>query len=333
MPELRFNVVTKDWVIIAPERAKRPEDFIKKEGPGEPLPPFKENCPFCPGHEHLTPPETYRRGPGDSWLVRSIPNKFSALTREGVLEGTSAGLKRTMSGVGLHDVIIESPLHNQPPALLSPEGFLELMKAYQDIYRLFYRDQRVKMVILFKNHGVAAGTSLEHPHSQIVGTPVIPPQIGNRIDEAKRHFEEAGECLYCQILSEELNDRDRLVVETEQFLSFVPFAALSPFHIWTFPKRHLASFDALSEDELPGLSRVLREVLQRLYFGLDNPDYNLVLRSVPDPSGDNPFFHFYFALVPRLTKAAGFELGSGMYINTQPPEKDAALLREVRIPD
>jgi UDPglucose--hexose-1-phosphate uridylyltransferase len=333
MPEIRFNVVTKDWVIIAPERAKRPEDFIKKGGQGEPLPAFRENCPFCPGHEHLTPPETYRRGAAEAWSVRSIPNKFSALAREGTLEESVTGLKRTLPGVGLHDVIIESPLHNQPPALLPPDGFLELMKAYRDIYRLFYQDPRVKMVILFKNHGVAAGTSLEHPHSQIVGTPVIPPQIGYRIEESKRYFEDTGECLYCKILAEEFQDGDRIVVESEQFVSFVPYAALSPFHIWTFPKRHMASFESISEGELTGLSQVLREVLKRLYFGLDNPDYNLVLRSVPDPSKNNAFFHFYFAIVPRLTKAAGFELGSGMYINTQLPEKDAAFLREVRVPD
>jgi UDPglucose--hexose-1-phosphate uridylyltransferase len=332
MPELRFNLITKDWVIVAPERAKRPEDFIKKAVQCDPLPPYKEGCPFCPGQEHLTPPETYRVGSADTWSVRSIPNKFSALSREGLLERQISGIKRIMTGVGLHDVIIENPLHNAPPAVLSREAFHQIMKAYRELYRIFYQDPRVKMVILFKNHGMAAGTSLEHPHSQIVGTPVIPPQIGYRIEESKRYFEDTGECLYCKMISDELKDRERIIIESGQAVAFVPYAALSPFHTWIFPKRHTASLEAISDPELEDLGRVLKAVLERFYYGLDNPDYNLVLRSIPDPGGDNEFFHFYFAIVPRLTKAAGFELGSGMYINTQLPEKDAAFLRGVPIP-
>lgn len=332
MPELRFNLITKDWVIVAPERAKRPEDFIKKAVQGDPLPAYKESCPFCPGQEHLTPPETYRVGSAGTWSVRSIPNKFSALSREGSLERQISGIKRTMTGVGLHDVIIENPLHNAPPAVLPQEAFNQVMKAYRDLYRIFYQDPRVKTVILFKNHGLAAGTSLEHPHSQIVGTPVIPPQIGYRIEESKRYFEDTGECLYCKMISDELKDQERIIIESAQMVAFVPYAALSPFHTWIFPKRHMASLEAISDLELADLGQVLKEVLERFYYGLDNPDYNLVLRSIPDPRGDNEFFHFYFAIVPRLTKAAGFELGSGMYINTQLPEKDAAFLRGVKIP-
>jgi UDPglucose--hexose-1-phosphate uridylyltransferase len=333
MPELRFNLVTRDWVIIAPERAKRPEDFIKKEESEKLLPSYKDSCPFCPGNEHLTPPETFRVGTNETWRVRSIPNKFSALVREGPLERRISGIKRVMAGVGLHDVIIETPFHNTPPALLSPGGFHDLIRSYKYMYQLFYQDPRIKMVILFKNHGTWAGTSLEHPHSQIVGTPVIPPQIGYRIEESKRYIEETGECLFCKVASDELKDRERIILETDHFISFVPFAALSPFHIWIFPKRHMASLESISDMELEDLSRVLREVLQRLYFGLENPDYNLVLRSIPDPLGHNEFFHFYFVIVPRITKVAGFELGSGMYINTQSPERDAAFLREVNIPE
>jgi UDPglucose--hexose-1-phosphate uridylyltransferase len=318
---------------MAPERAKRPEDFIKKNVVRGQLPDFKESCPFCPGHEHLTPPETYRLGSGDSWQVRSIPNKFSALAREGELSRQREGLKRTMNGVGLHDVIIENPLHNGFPALIPLSGVQDLFRVYRALYRLFYQDPRVKTVILFKNNGAAAGTSLEHPHSQIVGTPVIPPQIRYRIEEAQKYHEDTGECLYCRILAEELEDRGRIVLETEHFVAFVPYAALSPFHIWIFPRRHMASFDALTEAELLDMASALQQTLQRLYYGLDDPDYNYVLRSLPDPQGNIEYFHFYLAIVPRLTKAAGFELGSGMYINTQLPEKDAEFLRGVRIPD
>ena len=332
MPELRFNLVTKDWVIMAPERAKRPEDFITKGvGRGE-LPPYKESCPFCPGHENLTPPENFRLGTGEAWRVRSIPNKFSALAREGDLHRSIEGIKRTMAGVGLHDVIIENPLHNGFPAVISLAAIQDLFRAYHEMYRQFYQDPRVKMVILFKNNGAAAGTSLEHPHSQIVGTPVIPPQIRYRIDEASKYCDDTGQCLYCRILADELADRSRIVLETEHFVAFVPYAALSPFHLWIFPRRHMASFDALSERERNDMASALQQVLRQLYYGLDDPDYNYVLRSLPDSQGTNEYFHFYLAIVPRLTKAAGFELGSGMYINTQLPEKDAEFLRSVQIP-
>jgi len=333
MPELRFNLVTKDWVIMAPERAKRPEDFIKKNVERGQLPPFKESCPFCPGHENLTPPETYRLGTVDSWQVRSIPNKFSALSREGELLRQMDGIKRTMAGVGLHDVIIENPLHNGFPAVIPLAGMQDIFRTYRALYRQFYQDSRVKMVILFKNNGAAAGTSLEHPHSQIVGTPVIPPQIRYRIEEAQKYHDDTGECLYCRILGGELKDRNRIILETEHFVAFVPYAALTPFHTWIFPRRHMASFDAMTEAELLDMASALQQALQRLYYGLDDPDYNYVLRSLPDPQGNIEYFHFYMAIVPRLTKAAGFELGSGMYINTQLPEKDAEFLRGVRIPD
>ncbi|MBI5586177.1 MAG: galactose-1-phosphate uridylyltransferase [Deltaproteobacteria bacterium] len=333
MPELRFNLVTKDWVIMAPERAKRPEDFIKKNIERGELPAFKESCPFCPGNEQRTPLETYRWDRGDSWQVRSIPNKFSALTREGELTRQMDGLKRTMSGVGLHDVIIENPRHNGFPAVIADWEIKDTFQVYRELYRRFYLDPRVKMVILFKNNGAAAGTSLEHPHSQIVGTPVTPPQIRYRIEEAQKYYDDTGECLYCRILREELTGKNRIVLENDHVVAFVPYAALSPFHIWIFPKRHMASFDLLTRSEQEALALALQEILQRLYYGLDDPDYNFVLRSVPDPQGTNEHFHFYFAVVPRLTKAAGFELGSGMYINTQLPEKDAEFLRGVQLPD
>lgn len=333
MPELRFNLVTKDWVIMAPERAKRPEDFIKKNVDRGELPDFKESCPFCPGHEHLTPAETFRWGTAEAWQVRSIPNKFSALAREGDLARQMDGIKRTMSGVGLHDVIIENPRHNGFPAVITLKEMQDIFQVYREVYRRFYQDPRVKMVILFKNNGAAAGTSLEHPHSQIVGTPVIPPQIRYRIEEALKYLDDTGECLYCRILSDELKEKNRVVLETEHFAAFVPYAALSPFHTWIFPKRHLASFDLMTESEQDDMASALQQVLQRLYYGLDDPDYNFVLRSLPDPQGTNEHFHFYIAVVPRLTKAAGFELGSGMYINTQLPEKDAEFLRGVKIPD
>jgi UDPglucose--hexose-1-phosphate uridylyltransferase len=218
MSELRFNLVTRDWVIIAPERSNRQKDFIHKEDNGHLIPPYKKSCPFCPGNEYMTPPETYRVGSTETWQVRSIPNKFSALEREGPLGRRISGIKRTMAGVGLHDVIIETPAHNTPPALLIPEAFHDLILTYKHMYQMFYQDLRIKMVILFKNHGIWAGTTLEHPHSQIVGTPVIPPQIGYRIEESKRYVEETGECLSCKVLTDELKGRERIILETDCYV-------------------------------------------------------------------------------------------------------------------
>jgi UDPglucose--hexose-1-phosphate uridylyltransferase len=332
MPELRLNLITGDWVIIATERAKRPEEFVHRHEK-----PVAANhsptCPFCPGNEDNTPGEQLRFGDaGGTWLVRSVPNRYAALTPEGSIDRQGSGLRRFLQGVGQHEVIIESPAHQQTLALLPTEHVELVLAAYVDRLRGFYSDRRIEHVIVFKNHGEAAGTSLEHPHSQIVGMPVMPGQLRDRLGEALRYYGDHGECLYCRSLREELAEGVRIVDENELFAVFVPYAALSPFHLWLYPKRHSAYFGAITDVERRGLAEILRTTLRRLYFGLDDPAYNLVVRSLAPCDTEVKHFHWYLSIIPRVSKAAGFELGTGMFINTSLPEASARFLHEVQLP-
>ena len=298
------------------------------------MPAHVETCPFCTGNEHKTPAETFRlTNPDGTWSVRSVPNKFSALTPEGEIIKKKTDFKQCISGVGLHEVIIETPAHNTTTALLPLNHIEQILLTYKNRQLAFYEDERVEHVIIFKNHGAGAGTSLEHPHSQIVGTPVFPGQVMNRMSEALRnyYYVDFGECLYCTYMHGEMNDGERIVSENESFVAFVPYAALSPFHVWIFPKQHSACFGHITDIELTRLADTLKDVLLRLYIGLDNPDFNYVVRSLSTLGADTKYFHWYISVIPRITQSAGFELGTGMYINTALPEESARFLRDVRV--
>ncbi len=327
MPELRQNLITRDWVIIATERAKRPRDFTRPADGGAARPAYREDCPFCPGNEHLCTPEIFRLdGPG-GWKARIVPNKFPALSPDGERERRADGIFRSVTGVGVHEVIIETPRHDMHPALLPLDGLADLLGVYKRRYAEIRADKRMEAVIIFKNHGAAAGTSLEHPHSQVAATPVVPFQFRSRLEEAIRYFDDTGECVFCRTLREELSDGARIVFETEHFAAFIPYAALSPFHIWIFPRRHAASYDEITEEETADLALNLKTVLAKLYHGLNNPDYNYSVRSIPTHYHYTDFFHWYLTVIPRVNKAAGFEMGSGMFINPALPEKSAEFLR------
>ncbi len=331
MPELRLNLITKEWVIISTERAKRPEEF-KTRRERKALPEIVDTCPFCPGNESKTPDEIFRISDDGGWKLRVVPNKFAALNRGIEKIRINDGYKHTITGFGVHDVLIETPVHNMPMALLPLNHVTDIIRAYKRRFIELYSDTRIGHVIIFKNHGEGAGTSLEHPHSQIVGTPVTPFQIRSRLEEAIRFFDITGECMVCKTMSEEKKDGTRIVLETNHFLTFNPYAALSPFHTWIFPKRHFATFSEITEDEISDLALNLRTTLAKFYFGLDNPDFNFVIRSNRPKDATSEFFHWYISIVPRLTMAAGFELGSGMFINTALPEESAEFLRKVEIP-
>jgi len=332
MPEIRSNPITGDWVIIATERAKRPEEFTQRTARPE-LPARAPECPFCPGNEGMTPEEQYRiPAPDGGWLVRAVPNRFAALTSEGAAERHVNGFRTCLDGVGLHEVIVETPAHDATMARLALPHLEQVLHVYRHRLRAFYKDRRIEHVILFKNHGEAAGTSLVHPHSQIVGMPVLPNQLRARLEEAMRHWGNFGECLYCRTLREELRDGARVVAQNASFAAFVPYAALSPFHVWIFPRHHIACFGDVTDPQLADLAVVLRDVLLRLHVGLNDPDYNFVIRSLSPQEGALKYFHWYISLVPRVTKSAGFELGTGMFINTAMPERSAEFLRCVSLP-
>jgi UDPglucose--hexose-1-phosphate uridylyltransferase len=236
-----------------------------------------------------------------------------------------------MNGVGIHDVIVEAPEHNLTTALMEPEQLVRVVECYRQLYLSAVQDPRVEQVLLFKNHGAAAGTSLEHPHSQMVATPVVPANIRDRMAHAMNFYDEHRECVFCRMIREELQSGERLLLNTDHFIAFIPYAAFSPFHIWALPKRHIPSFPQIEREEINDFARLLRDLMLMLYRGLDNPDFNYVIRSLPGAPRRNAFFHWYLSIVPRVSKAAGFELGTGMYINTALPEESAAFLRGVRL--
>jgi UDPglucose--hexose-1-phosphate uridylyltransferase len=330
MPELRLNLITREWVIIATERAKKPDYFMQKRN-RKILPAFLTSCPFCQGNEHKTPDEIMRIPNNESWLVRVIPNKFAALSSEGQRLRINEGLKHLVPGVGKHEVIIENPSHNIPTALLSIENIITVIKTYRERFIAVYNNPLVKHVIIFKNQGDTSGTSIMHPHSQLIGTPVTPLQVQDRISEARRYFDHMGECIMCVSLRDECSDSRRIVLDTEHFISFIPYAALSPFHTWIFPKRHHATFGDIYDVEIIDLAHHLKTILSKLYYGLENPDFNYVIRSESPKESGCEYFHWYLSIVPRVSQSSGFELGSGMYTNSSIPEEIAEFLRNVKI--
>ncbi len=331
MPEIRQNVITRDWVVIAHERAQRPHDY-RLPGDQQVTPPaHKDTCPFCPGHESACPPETSRLPLEGAWAVRSFPNKFPVLQSAGERQRWGDELYRRVSGVGHHEVVVLSPRHDLPLALLPTGQVRMIFRLLQQRYRTLRSDRRVESIILFQNHGVQAGSSLEHPHAQIAATPVVPFQHRARLEEAIRYYDNTGRCVFCHTLEQELAHGERVVCANHHFVAFVPWAALSPFHLWIFPRRHASAFDQVEPEELDGLADLTQEVLLRLYRAVGNPDYNFSIRCVPTHLGEVDFFHWYLPIVPRVYKAAGFEIGSGMFINPNLPEDDARHLRECRL--
>jgi len=331
MPELRQNFFTKEWVIIATERAKRPKELARQQPLKEPA-AFVANCPFCPGNEDKTPPESLRipaNGSGP-WQVRVVANKFAALARDAQPVRTIHRSRRSIGGFGVHDVIIETPDHSHTTALLDDAHVANVLRAYKSRYDELSLDSRIAHITIFKNHGLDAGTSLEHPHSQLIATPVISSQVRGRFQVALQHYDEFGECMFCQMIAEELTEEERIVLTTEHFVAFEPFASPTPFATYIMPRRHMANFGDVSAAEITDLSRVLRKVLGKLYHGLGNPDFNYTLRSAPAESHGVRYYHWYVSIIPRLTRVAGFELGSGMFINTVPPESAAEFLRNVK---
>lgn len=332
MPEIRQDPVSQRWVIIATERAKRPSDF---------KPPHKEKkgnvgCPFCPGHEKETPPEvlafrdvgTEPDTPG--WQVRVVPNKFAALTAGGEVAGERNGIYQTLSGTGVHEVIIEGPDHDTYFADLAPEHAVLVLKAWRQRYLQLERDERMHYVQLFKNHGPTAGASLEHPHSQLIATPLVPAAVTAEMTRIRAYWKEKDKCLFCDIVDAELKTGTRVIAFNDEFLAFCPFASRFPMEMWIIPRRHQASFGACEDDQLVQLAAILQETLSRLKQAANDPPFNLVLHTAPLRQGE-VIYHWHFEILPRLTIVAGFEWGTDMYINPTPPEIAAQSLNEISL--
>lgn len=331
MSELRLNLIAKEWVIIATEHAKKPEEFRQWKEKRY-LPEYLDSCPFCPGNEATTPNEIFRVEEAGTWKIRVIPNRLAVVSDK--VEGgrVNVGLRHSAIGVGRHEIIVESPIHNMSIPFLEIGDISGILKVYRDRFIEAYKDPKVEHVIIFKNQGEASGTTLQHPHSQLIGIPVVPQDIRARIEETMRYYNTTGDCLMCATINDELTDGKRIISATEHFVTFIPYAALSPFHTWIFPKRHMASFADIEDSEINDLAMALRTALSKLHYGLDNPDFNYVIRSEGPQKNHSKHFHWYLSIVPRLSQASGFALGSGMYINPSLPEKVASFMREVRLP-
>jgi UDPglucose--hexose-1-phosphate uridylyltransferase len=329
---LRYDVTTNDWVIFAPERMRRPHD-LKKAAPV--VPPSEGLCPFCPGNERLTGPEIYALRGGTApntpgWSVRVIPNKFPALRIEEDHHRHEDGpLFRFMGSCGAHEVIIETPEHDSVLALQPVEHVEFVLRTLQLRFNDLIGDTRFQTTVLFKNHGEGAGASLRHPHWQLIATPVVPRTLRLKHAVATDYFDQTGDCLYCVLLQEELAARQRVVAENDHYAAIVPYAAHVPFETWILPKGHRSSFGREEPHRIRPLAELLKIVLAKLYVGLENPDFNLTVNTAPRGDEDKRYFLWHMEILPRLTKPAGFELGSGMSINTVLPEEAARFLREV----
>jgi UDPglucose--hexose-1-phosphate uridylyltransferase len=330
MPELRKDPVSDRWVIIATDRSRRPGDFVR-----ETVPPTSSGrfCPFCPGHESKTPPEVlaYRNGSAPNqpgWSLRVVPNKFPVLGIEGDLNREGEGLFDKMEGIGAHEVVVEAPEHVVSMTDLTERSIEQVLWAFRDRVNDLKNDRRLKYVLLFKNHGEAAGATLEHTHSQLIALPVVPKRVQEELEVAKRYYKFKERCLFCDLIRQETKAGTRVVTETDRFIVLEPYAPRFPFETWILPRRHKSHFEDADGPELNNLAWVLRSTLRKLEKVLERPPYNIVFHTAPLQDTGSSHYHWHIEIIPKLTRVAGFEWGTGFYINPTPPEESAQFLRD-----
>ncbi|MCL4191587.1 MAG: galactose-1-phosphate uridylyltransferase [Thermoguttaceae bacterium] len=332
MPDLRKDPIVGRWVIVAKSRAKRPHDF-------ESSPRLRRGkfCPFCEGNEDSTPNEIIAyRNPGTQpnrkgWRVRVIPNKFPALEIEGDLQKRGEGIYDMMRGVGAHEVIIESPQHLVSTSQLAEENLREVLWVYRDRLVDLKRDNRLVYGMIFKNVGAAAGASLEHTHSQLIVTPIVPINVGEEMSGSLEFYNYRGRCVYCDMIQQELATEKRIVVDAPGFLAFCPFASRFPFETWVLPKAHSSHYENIQKNGIEELAGMMRLVIAKIEAALDQPAYNYIIHTAPFDTQEIRHYHWHIEIMPSLTRAAGFEWGTGFYINPVPPEEAAAFLRDIDV--
>lgn len=330
MSLLRYDLCTNDWVIFASERSRRPHDLA---GAPEAIASSPVECPFCPGHEALTGPEidavrdsASKNAP--DWKVRVIPNKFPALRIEEENRRCQEGaVFRYMGGCGAHEVIVESPDHERILANQPVEHVKLVLTQLQGRFNDLMGDRRFQAIVIFKNHGERAGTSLRHPHFQLIATPVVPQLLRTKHNIAADYFDQSGRSLFGVLLEEELSCGRRIIAENNEFAAFTPYASHVPFEVWICPRQHSASFGRATSVQLADLAHLLKLVLQKLDNGLKNPDYNMTINTAPRGDEYEDYFLWHLQILPRLTTPAGFEMGSGMSINPVLPEDAAQFLK------
>jgi len=343
MSELRHDPIQHRWVIIATDRSKRPTDFLADHTA------IAEGafCPFCPGHEDKTPPEIMAIRPDGSqpnrpgWEVRVIPNKFPALMIEGGLERKGMGIYDRMRGIGAHEVIVESPDHDLALADMPLDRFTTIVDTYRTRHEDLLRDPRFKYILIFKNHGATAGASLAHAHTQIIATPVTPRTVAVELESARGHHQLKERCLFCDVIDQEIDEGRRVVYLDDMYIAFAPYASRFPFEIMLAPRKHRHRLTDIEPGEVAGLARALKDVLSRLKSALKDPPYNFMFHTAPNTETTHKRahyweslefdFHWHVEILPRLTKVAGFEWGTGFYINPTAPEEAARFLKEIEL--
>ncbi len=328
MPEFRRDPITGRWVIIATERARRPQDFSRESV----VIKGGRFCPFCPGNESKTPPEVlaYRTSGGPNqpgWTLRVVPNKFPALRVEGDFDRQGDGIYDRMNGIGAHEVVIESPQHDLTMATMPEKAVEDVFWAYRDRFVDLKKDGRMRYILAFKNHGEAAGATLEHPHSQLIALPVLPRRVVEEMEGARKYFDLRDRCVYCDIIRQEVQTGSRVVLETEQFLVICPYASRFPFEVWIVPRRHVSHFENSDVATFRNLAWVLPVLLREIDKVLEHPAYNYMIHTAPIQDQELLHYHWHIELIPKLTRVAGFEWGTGFYINPTSPEEAANFLR------
>ncbi len=334
MPDLRKDPIVGRWVIIATDRAKRPQDFMREKDRSTGPAGFD---PFLAGNESATPSEilayresgTQRDKPG--WRVRVVPNKFPALQIEGHLSKRGDGIYDLMNGIGAHEVIIECPHYEESMARLTLDNIREIMWVYRDRMVDLKKDRRLVHGLVFKNKGALAGATIDHSHSQLIVTPVVPINVWEEMEGSLGFYNYRGRCIYCDMIQQELATGSRIVLDLPNFVVFCPFASRFPFETWILPKQHSSHFENIQRQQVEELGLVLKTVLCKLELALDDPPYNYLIHTAPFDTQELQHYHWHMEIMPRLTRVAGFEWGSGFYINPVLPEQAAAFLRDTDI--
>jgi UDPglucose--hexose-1-phosphate uridylyltransferase len=333
MGELRRDPITGRWVIVGTDN----NGFKLEDYYSEPNIKGKGVCPFCPGNEKMTPPEiiAHREGGGEpnspGWLTRVVSNKFPALQIEGDLNKRGIGIYDMTNGVGAHEVIIDNPDHNKEMADLHDHDVERIIWTYRNRSVDLRGDRRFKYILIFKNYGKPAGASLEHPHSQLIALPIVPKRVREELRGAQKYYEYKERCVFCDIISQEIQDGSRIIAENKHFVALTPFVSCFPFEFWVMPKAHESDFSYIQREEVLNFASILRESLLRVKVTLRDPSYNFIIHTSPIEDMESEDYHWHLEFMPKLTRLAGFEWGSGFYINPVDPNIAAKYLREAKI--
>jgi len=326
MAQLRRDPITRMWVVITNDHPKGPADYLPFKPPYQ-FPEPEGPCPFCPGHEALTPPEIYSIKKEKGWGVRVIPNKYPFFRIEGEFDRRPEGMYDVMEAIGAHEIVIEAPDHQKTLALMESSEIRKILQAYQERLLDLEKDQRFKQFLILKNY---PGIFNRHPHSHILAMPVVPRRIDEEIWGILDYYQRKERCIFCDILKEEILMKKRIILETVSFLVFAPFASRYPFETWIVPKRHRCDFHRLQEEEAEDLSLAIQSLFLRFHRLLSDPPYSLTFHTSPvQETFHRSEFHWHIEIRLRIGLREGFEWGTGFFVNQTPPEDAAAFLREV----